>query len=372
MGCEPIRPRAHRSPSRRDGRGRSWSCGDDRPEATRPRDTPPRRAGRLGDRRTDPVDGSSELDEGADRHRSSPRSRPPPGPRRARHRRQPTDGCRRACRPPVRSGRRNRTGRRADHVAGTATDPEAAIGVDRPDIAGGVPAVGRGGEVGRVPQTVVAEPLMGGPYPDPPSTPGSVVGRPVGTPSSSSGSIRSSTPSTGDPTHTEVVERAGTERLQRDQVDVGDRQTFGHAVGRAPPRRNQSIDCGPQHMAGHRRTGRKEKTDMVERRAVAVIEFVERFEHAQDRRGEANTSEASTASTASRRVAAVRVPGELTSMSGTVEGRPIAGPYSANGANAATRESSAEMSYCSTRVRIWASIRAALYRTPSTGRSLLT
>ena len=56
----------------------------------------------------------------------------------------------------------------------------------------------------------------------------------------------------------------------------------------------------------------------------------------------------------------MRVPGELTSMSGTVEGRPIAGPYSANGANAATSESLAEMSYCSTRVRICASMRAAL------------
>ena len=54
-------------------------------------------------------------------------------------------------------------------------------------------------------------------------------------------------------------------------------------------------------------------------------------------------------------------------MSGTVEGRPIAGPYSANGANAATSESSAEMSYCSISVRICASMRAALYRTPFDG-----
>ena len=118
----------------------------------------------LGDRRTDPVDAieraltraPTDIARLCDHdHHLGPGGPDTDGSR-------PTDAVEHVDRPFDR-GRRNRTGRRADHVAGTATDPEAAIGVDRPDIAGGVPAVGGRGEVGRVPQTVVAKPLMGGP-----------------------------------------------------------------------------------------------------------------------------------------------------------------------------------------------------------------
>ena len=59
--------------------------------------------------------------------------------------------------------------------------------------------------------------------------------------------------------------------------------------------------------------------------------------------GEANTIVASTATAASPSAAAVSVAGAATSMSGTTDEMPIAGPYSANGANAATSRSSAVM-----------------------------
>ena len=57
--------------------------------------------------------------------------------------------------------------------------------------------------------------------------------------------------------------------------------------------------------------------------------------------GAANTSEASTAAMASASARAVSVPGLVTSMSGTTEAIPSAGPKRANGAKAATRRSSA-------------------------------
>ena len=60
--------------------------------------------------------------------------------------------------------------------------------------------------------------------------------------------------------------------------------------------------------------------------------------------GDANTSVAWTRSTASPRAGAVSVPGAATSMSGTTDGIPSSGPYSANGANAATSRSSCVMS----------------------------
>ena len=56
--------------------------------------------------------------------------------------------------------------------------------------------------------------------------------------------------------------------------------------------------------------------------------------------GEAKTTVASTAAAASASAAAVSVPGRVTSVAGTADGTPSAGPYSANGAKAATIRSS--------------------------------
>ena len=56
--------------------------------------------------------------------------------------------------------------------------------------------------------------------------------------------------------------------------------------------------------------------------------------------GEAKTRVASIAAAASASAPAVSVPGFVTSMSGTEAPMPSAGPYSANGANAATNRSS--------------------------------
>ena len=124
-------------------------------------------AGRLGDRCTDPVDAIERALTRAPTgiahlcdhdHHLGPGGSDADGSR-------PTDAVEHVDSPFDRS-RRNRTGRRADHVAGSATNPESAVGVDRPDIAGGVRAVGGRGEVRCVPQAVVAEPLMGGPHPN--------------------------------------------------------------------------------------------------------------------------------------------------------------------------------------------------------------
>ena len=61
--------------------------------------------------------------------------------------------------------------------------------------------------------------------------------------------------------------------------------------------------------------------------------------------GEAKTMLASTAAAASASLAALSVPGSVTSMSGAAEPMPRAGPSSANGANAATSRSSGVTEY---------------------------
>src|SRR5437764_3713770 len=55
--------------------------------------------------------------------------------------------------------------------------------------------------------------------------------------------------------------------------------------------------------------------------------------------GDANTNVAPIASAASASATARREPGAVTLMSGTTDGTPIAGPYKAKGANAATNRS---------------------------------
>ena len=107
-----------------------------------------------------------------------------------------------------------------------------------------------------MPQAVVAEPLMGGPHPNL-SEQARLGGGKTGRYTELVEWIDEELDAVDrhPDTHPEVMERVGTERLQRDQIDVGDRQTFGHAVGRVRRRvRNESIDCGPQHVAGYRRT----------------------------------------------------------------------------------------------------------------------
>jgi hypothetical protein len=59
--------------------------------------------------------------------------------------------------------------------------------------------------------------------------------------------------------------------------------------------------------------------------------------------GEAKTRVPPTAAAASASAIAVRVPGRVTSIRGTAAPMPSAGPYSANGANAATSRSSRVM-----------------------------
>ena len=217
---------------------------------------------------------------------SSPQSRPPPGTAvtpTAAGRRMPSSMS------TARSiGRRNRTGRRADHVAGTATDQaghrrrpprhrrwRASRRRER-----------RGGSCATDGRSQAADGRPAGPR----------RAHPARWDDRSARRARRAVDQGADTvdrrpdTHPEVVERVGTERLQRDQVDVGDRQTFGHAVGRV--RRRAGTNRSAAALAHGRAPAHRPKGEDGHGRAPCGPDHRVRraFRARQDRRCEANAS----------------------------------------------------------------------------------
>ena len=162
------------------------------------------------------------------------------------------------------------------------------------------------------------------------------MGDPTALPSESSGLIRSRTPGSGRPTQTPLPEPAcsssGSEMSVSGRASVIPYGVWSSAYGKTSLRRRKSAtETGAPAESTSRMRLRAEDCPAVSSPAVATT-----FRRAA---GDAKTRVASTAAAASANRAALRVPGFVTSICGTAAPIPKAGPYSANGANAATSRS---------------------------------